>query len=315
MLAKRDLTFTIFVLSAILLLSLLLHFAVSRNQYAEAAPLTAKAVAELDPRLQIAALVKVPPRTAAEKSLQTPAKPVAVAAAAAAPSSSEVTLPYITTAYYLNVREKPSNKARILRVVEKGTTLSVLKGTENGWLQLDDGGFVHGGYAEPAKAGVAAAAIEAVLKPKVPASEPSKPTSVVYSDSGLTQAHIEEILEGTALADQQLEEAILEIEDKYGINAYFTIAVMKLESGNGKSRLAKTKNNLFGLNATGNGNHKAFSFETKADSVRKFGQLISKSYVGKGYTTVEKVARKYCPANSKWPKLVKSIMYSDHNKI
>ena len=91
---------------------------------------------------------------------------------------------------------------------------------------------------------------------------------------------------------------------------------MKLESGNGKSRLSQTKNNLFGLNATtGSENKKAFSFATKGDSVRKFGQLISKNYVGKGLTTIEKVAKKYCPANGRWSGHVKSIMKSDFRKL
>ncbi|MCC3371647.1 glucosaminidase domain-containing protein [Cohnella sp. REN36] len=149
-----------------------------------------------------------------------------------------------------------------------------------------------------------------------PLGQPNKPTSAVKSDSGLTAEHIATILKGTALANIGLEDAILEIEEEYGINAYFTIAVMKLESGNGKSKLAKTKNNLFGLNAvTGSENVKAFSFSSKEDSIRKFGQLLAKNYVGKGYTTIEKVAKKYCPASGTWATKVKNIMASDHRKI
>lgn len=260
---------------------------------------------------------------------------------------------YVTTAYYLNVREKASSESQILRVVEKGDVLKVTGETDNGWLALHDGGFVHGAYAETvveaptaagtktlaplaviaaedgaaaAEDGAAAAGVEAPVTAlaagaadtvDVPVEEPkpSKPTSTVQSDSGLTEAHIVEILEGTALEDPSLAAAILEIEDEYGINAYFTIAVMKLESGNGKSKLARTKNNLFGLNATGGSNSKAYAFDTKADSVRKFGQLIAESYVDKGYTTIEKVAKKYCPPNSKWSGLVKKIMFSDHDKL
>jgi flagellum-specific peptidoglycan hydrolase FlgJ len=145
--------------------------------------------------------------------------------------------------------------------------------------------------------------------------EPKKPTSIVMTDSGLTEDHISTIFKGTALEDEGLEEVILEIEEMYGINAYFTIAVLKLESGNGESRLATTKNNLFGLNAIDGNINEAFSFKTKGDSVRKFGQLISKSYVDKGYTTIEKVSKKYCPSNSEWPSLVASIMKSDYRKL
>lgn len=242
---------------------------------------------------------------------------------------------YEVTAYYLNVRTKPSAESKIIKVVKQGTTFEVVATTDNGWLELKGEGYVHGRYAKLIKEEVeiSSASKKADVEPKVTVqsfknavakqavikdadTEPSQPTSIVQSDSGLTEAHIAKILEGTALAGHQLEEAILEIEEEYGINAYFTIAVMKLESGNGKSWIAQKKNNLFGLNAIdGDKYNKAFSFETKGDSVRKFGQLLSKNYVGKGLKTIEKVAKKYCPANSKWSSLVKNIMKRDYRKL
>lgn len=148
------------------------------------------------------------------------------------------------------------------------------------------------------------------------AGAPTKPTSTVKSDSGLFEVQIEEIFKGTSLAGYGLEKAILEVEEEYGINAFFTIAVMKLESAIGKSKIAMDKNNLFGLNAIdGDEYNQALSFNSKADSVRKFGQLISINYINKGYTTLEKVASKYCEANPKWPGLVKSIMEGDYRKL
>ncbi|MFX3636789.1 MAG: glucosaminidase domain-containing protein [Candidatus Pristimantibacillus sp.] len=249
---------------------------------------------------------------------------------------------YEVTAHYLNVRanSNANQDTQILYVVKQGTPLEITHTTDNGWLALKSGGFVHGKYAKQiheivkVEAEVKTAAIVAdstewieptddflVMKPGNSIDqdvniEPEKPTSAVGKDSGLTEDHIATILKNTALGGQGLEESILEIEDEYGINAYFTIAVMKLESGNGKSKLAKSKNNLFGLNATGGNAHKnAFSFETKGDSVRKFGQLLAKNYVGKGYTTIEKIAKKYCPANPKWASLVTNIMKRDYKKL
>jgi len=260
----------------------------------------------------------------------------AQALAAQAADTAAAFRSYEVTAYYLNVREAPGSDSPILRVVEKGDRLQAGQVEGTGWHRLEDGGYVHGDYVRPAEGAPAmhdlsASAAQAVPKQvqevaiasavPMPAvrnhmpGEPQKPTSTVKVDSGLTEAHIAEIFEGTALEGHDLEQAILEVEETYGINAYFTIAVMKLESGNGKSKLAKEKNNLFGLNAVGNSTKKAFAFETKADSVHKFGQLISKSYVGKGYTTIEKVARKYCPANPKWASLVKRIMNGDYRKL
>ncbi|WP_084760302.1 glucosaminidase domain-containing protein [Cohnella panacarvi] len=233
---------------------------------------------------------------------------------------------YEITAYYLNVRDQPDPKAKILNVLAQGTIIEALLQTDNRWLKLKDGGYVHGGYAKPLKDDIVKiaslssennAVIESEendLEERV--SEPSKPTSSVKSESGLSEDDISEILEGTDLADHGLEEAILDIEEEYGINAYFTIAVMKLESGNGESRIAKIKNNLFGLNAiAGDAFNKALSFETKADCVRMFGQLIAEKYVDKGYTTVERINKKYCPANSKWSSHVKNIMARDYRSL
>jgi flagellum-specific peptidoglycan hydrolase FlgJ len=270
-----------------------------------------------------------PPNIPLETNIQVEQSPAIV---------EKLTNTYEVTAYYLNIRTKPSANSDIIKVVEKGTKLEITEETDNGWLKLQDGGFVHGGYAKKVKKEVTVLsfASEANRQPTITRNEKSeemrmekieileeaveeeltKPTSTVESDSGLTIEHIEKIFEGTALSGHDLEQAILEVEEEYGINAYFTIAVMKLESGNGKSRLAKSKNNLFGLNAIdGDKYNKAFSFKTKGDSVRKFGQLLSKHYVGKGLTTIEKVARKYCPSNSKWPSLVKNIMKRDYSKL
>jgi uncharacterized protein YgiM (DUF1202 family) len=235
---------------------------------------------------------------------------------------------YEVTAFYLNVRTKSNAKSKIINVVKKGDLLEVVQKIDNGWLELKNGGYVHGGYAKiviGTEKSLPKALEETMRLPNMPLQEPlqedelqepAKPTSTVQSDSGLTEDHIAAIFEGTDLANKELEEIVLEIEEEYGINAYFTIAVMKLESGNGSSRLAKNKNNLFGLNAIdGDKHNKAYSFKTKGDSIRKFGQLLSKNYVGKGYTTIEKVAKKYCPANTKWSGLVKTIMNRDYKKL
>jgi hypothetical protein len=242
----------------------------------------------------------------------------------------EVTVPkYEITTAFLNVRTAPSVKSKIITVIKQGDILEVIEVKKNGWLAIKGGGYIHGGYAQEVK--MNHKITEVVSKPIVEPQElvgsmlppvidimlePGKPTSKVKSESGLNEEHISTIFKGTALEDEGLEEVILAIEQEYGINAFFTIAVLKLESGNGESKLAEKKNNLFGLNAIdGDAHRSAFSFKTKGDSVRKFGQLISKNYIGKGYTTIEKVAKKYCPSNEKWPALVTTIMKSDYKKL
>jgi hypothetical protein len=241
---------------------------------------------------------------------------------------------YVVTAYYLNVRSEPDKTSPIRGLLEMGDTVTVVGRTDNGWLKLENGLYIHGAYAEPAEperasaknAGreVSTASASSSVTPEYAVFKPGRDDGTdgpaplsrkVKSPSGLTERDIGKLLEGTELEGHGLEEAILGIEEEYGINALFTIAVMKLESGNGKSRLAREKNNLFGLNATGGKNSKAYSFETKRDSVYKFGSLIAKRYLAEGYTTIEKVGKKYCPANPKWASLVESIMKRDHRKL
>lgn len=240
---------------------------------------------------------------------------------------------YEVTAYYLNVRAEADGTSKIIDVVRKGSILEVRKPTGNGWLELKSGGYIHGKYAklmirdvkQPAQRQtlsdeqytgnhvVGQASHPAINKTS---AEPRKPSSAVKSNSGLTEEHIAKIIKNTPLEGEGLEKAILEIEEMYGINSYFTIAVMKLESGHGKSRIARTKNNLFGLNAVDSDPYnKALSFKTKEESVKKFGHIISEFYISKGLTSVEKVADKYCGVNSNWPVLVKSIMNSDYKKL
>jgi len=238
---------------------------------------------------------------------------------------------YVTTAYYLNVRSKSSADSQILKVLEQGSKLTIVGKTANGWLKLEGQGYIHGGYAVPLRSQTLStaslklavtkkpAAVKIASAKKAPKKNVSKKTAsigrttkyAVQSASGLSLADIKSMFKGTSLAGHGLEQAVLDVEAEYGINAYFTIAVMRLESGNGSSGIAKSRNNLFGLNSS-----KGYiRFETKVDSVEKFGQLISDNYIGKGYTTIEKIAKKYCPANSKWPTLIKNTMNSDYRKM
>ncbi len=264
------------------------------------------------------------------------------------PAAEEVLQPsfelYRVTAYFLNVRSQPNAESTILKTVEMDDVLQVANVLDNDWIQLEQQGYVHSNYVEKivedrygapqisakSEVRIASADIEKNYDKLPAATEAASveelpqvaekaliaPTSAVEKSSGLTEELIEKLFEGSELAGHGLEKAILQMEEEYGINGFFTIAVMKLESGHGKSQLAKKKNNLFGLNAIdGQAFAKGMSFKTKGDSVEKFAQLISKNYVGKGLTTVEKISSKYCPTDSKWPSMVKSIMKRDYKKL
>lgn len=300
----------LYILSVAVLFTVGMDFGAKSNYYSDT---TIHSPVPINNKAQTAALYTLPlPRKITEDLTQSIVKQNTQLPIERPVSEVEIDH-YEVTSYYLNVRANKNVSSEILNVVKNGDILEVLETTDNNWLKLKSGGYVHGKYAKLIKE---SAKLVSVSEIKSIQTSPNKPTSAVNSDSKLTEEQIEQIFEGTSLADHGLEQTILETEEEYGINAYFTIAVMKLESGHGKSKLAKEKNNLFGLNAIdGDAFNKAFSFKTKGESVEKFGQLISENYVDKGYTSIEKVASKYCQANPKWSALIMKIMKSDYKKL
>lgn len=90
-------------------------------------------------------------------------------------------------------------------------------------------------------------------------------------------------------------------EQKYGVPASVTLAQYALESGYGKSQLAKTKNNYFGMR---NGSKGWQSFDSMADSFDAHGKLLAKPLYAdkvKNAQTVEEyvngIAETYAPSS------------------
>ena len=90
-------------------------------------------------------------------------------------------------------------------------------------------------------------------------------------------------------------------EKKYGVPASVTLAQYALESGYGKSQLAKTKNNYFGMR---NGSKGWQSYDSMAESFYAHGELLSKPlYANKtaNAKTVEEyvnaIAETYAPSS------------------
>lgn len=241
---------------------------------------------------------------------------------------------YMVTAYYLNLREGPSSQTKILDVLEKDTVIEIKPESNGTWLELVRGGFVHSNYVELVEEEEAQAQDESVIetntkKPevKILSYEPTHAinTNVIYDEiinpiehgvntiSNLTVEQIAFILEGTNLAG--IEEAIIEAEKNENVNALFTVAVAKLESANGNSKLAKNKNNLFGLNAYGSDPYKnASSYESTEECVLEFGEIINERYIEKGHTTISQINKKYA-SDQNWKNKVSSIIKKDLDKL
>lgn len=123
--------------------------------------------------------------------------------------------------------------------------------------------------------------------------------SYVMCSSGLTADQIEGMLDDYPGLDG-LGEAIYNIEQEYGVNAFYTLGVASLESGFGTSKLARNKNNLFGLTNC--------SFSTKEDCVAYFGRLMV-NYQDKHNVTMTPngINPRYCESDV-WARDVTSLM-------
>jgi len=111
-----------------------------------------------------------------------------------------------------------------------------------------------------------------------------------------------------------IEETLLEVQEDYDVNAILILAIVRLESGNGKSQIAKTKNNIGGLIGYSKSVRVYKSFDTKSDCVIYMAKLLSENYLtegGKyhnGYTLPD-IAKSYSTSPDKWTDLVRELMY------
>lgn len=120
--------------------------------------------------------------------------------------------------------------------------------------------------------------------------------------SGITSEALDEhfsgVLSGTG-------ETFLEVQEHYNISATFLAGIATLESANGTSKLARSKNNVFGL--------KGKRFDSVEECIWYMGELLTNSnyYFKKGRTTVGKIQKVYAPhsdaRNKKWSSDVISI--------
>ena len=136
------------------------------------------------------------------------------------------------------------------------------------------------------------------------AKQPKAPSFELFQATGLNAEAFNLMLSGSGLAGHGAD--FVELENTYGINGVFAIAVAKVESGLGSSHLAMKKNNFFGM--IGN------SFSSDREGVLAFGRLMNKPvYHGK---PLDVIARTYCPPTAvEWTSAVKACMSRYWNKL
>lgn len=127
----------------------------------------------------------------------------------------------------------------------------------------------------------------------------------VLTPSGVTAEELAAALNGPM---KEYAEIFLEAERRTGINAFFLTAVAGLESGWGKSPLARNRNNLFGW--TGKSGYMAFDSVEQcifhvADCLKEFYLTEGGKYFN-GYT-VGAVNMRY-NGRPEWERMVNDIM-------
>ena len=101
-----------------------------------------------------------------------------------------------------------------------------------------------------------------------------------------------------------LGQAFYDGEQQYNINALFVLSIVRLESGNGTSSLASSRNNLGGIKSGEDGYR---TFATKEECVNYMFDLLDRKYVSQGRTTIGTIGQLYC-ATGGWIPQVTSIM-------
>lgn len=136
-------------------------------------------------------------------------------------------------------------------------------------------------------------------------SETAEASYEITESSELSPDELETIVSGSGLSG--LGYAFYDMEQNYGVNAVFAIAVARLESGSGTSYMAIYDNNLFGM--------MGLSYSSKEACIDDFGSLIRYYYFDRGLTTVYSINPVYCPDNYDWAPYVESIMYQDFARV
>ena len=105
---------------------------------------------------------------------------------------------------------------------------------------------------------------------------------------------------------------LIEVQETYSVNAIMLLAIIRLESGNGQSHIAVSKNNLGGIIAPANSVAVHRSFDSKEECVIFMARLLSNQYLTQGgrffngYTLVD-INKRYSVSDD-WSTLVGNLM-------
>lgn len=125
-----------------------------------------------------------------------------------------------------------------------------------------------------------------------------------YIISNLSEYAFDRLLEDTEM--ENLGKSFVDLEQEYGVNALFAMAVARTESGLGTSSMAKRQHNFFGM--IGN------SYNSDYEGIMGFGKLMQKDWYYQ--KDIERIAKTYCPPTaSHWAAQNKDFMEEFWNEL
>jgi len=108
------------------------------------------------------------------------------------------------------------------------------------------------------------------------------------------------------------EDAFIEAGIRHDVDPKLLMAMSMFETGNGKSHMVRTKNNVGGLTEPGNPNTYR-TFASLDDSIETMARTVRRGYIDKGLTTIAQIGARYAPpgasndpnrTNAEWPNAV-----------
>ena len=207
------------------------------------------------------------------------------------------------------VFEKTSSYSKQLGTFPVNSVVTVTSISEDGiWLECEQGYFKI--YNAIALINARDRQTFVMAEKEVASTQPTEDkktlkngSKLIVGKSNLTLEQVEQLLSGSPMSGTG--KTVLDVEEKYNVNAFFTIAVAQCETQRGLTGTGSSKKNPYGLTSRGNGYR---SFNTYDEAIVTFGDTLSRLYIPNGRTTVEKVNQIYCPGNSGWATSVRTIM-------
>lgn len=204
----------------------------------------------------------------------------------------------------LNIRSGPGID---FAIVGKYPNETIVLATEKqgDWIRTDRG-WIHTQFTQKI-----AEAPASYTETQTTAVIPQVPLNLTITQpSGMTLEQINALIADSGFAANGKD--ILDCEREYSINAFFTIAIARLESANGHYPSAKAKNNMFGM--MGKSGLRVYGSVT--ENIHAFSRNMRNNYFNQGRQTILSVGTKYCPPTSQsWASKVTAIMNRDLNKV